>query len=98
MVEGAADMTSFIVPPILVYALACGLHWVLRGFEVRRPDTVTLTCGHTLTVNADQLKYGQFYIGRKIACGELHHPPSSEPPRCFVMVGQTALPVRNAPE
>jgi hypothetical protein len=34
--------------------------------------TVTLACGHTLTLTADKLKQQQLYIGKKIARGELH--------------------------
>lgn len=34
--------------------------------------TVTLECGHHLTLTADQLKAQQLWIGRPIACGELH--------------------------
>jgi len=40
--------------------------------------TVALACGHKFTVTADELKAQQLYIGKPIACGELHYSPSKD--------------------
>jgi hypothetical protein len=43
--------------------------------SIRRYGTlyrVSLACGHAFTVTADQLRAQQLFVGKPIACGELH--------------------------